>query len=92
MKQEIKKLKREILIPNIFNLGRNREHRILEAKLDGHKLKDEKPKIDCTYYENCKVRIFGRIKCLFDYTQCSTYKSFEKYGEGFNEMYVGSKI
>jgi len=71
----------------------------LESKLDNlsrtstiPKKMIKPPKIDCPYYENCKVRIFGRIKCLFDYTQCSTYKSFEKYGEGFNEMYVGSKI
>ena len=71
----------------------------LESKLDNlsrtstiPKKMIKPPKIDYPYYENCKVRIFGRIKCLFDYTQCSTYKSFEKYGEGFNEMYVGSKI
>ena len=78
---------------NNFNLGRNREHRILEAKLDGYKFKNEEPEIDCPYYDKCKVRTFGRIKCLFDYTQCQTYKFYEKDGmDGYNEMYVGSKI
>ena len=71
----------------------------LESKLDNlsrtstiPKKMIKVPKIDCPYYENCKVRIFGRIKCLFDYTQCSTYKFNEKNGEGFNEMFIGSKI
>ena len=61
------------------------ENKKLESKLDNlsrtstiPKRMIKNPDINCPYYDKCNVRIFGRIKCLFDYTQCSTYQVFEK--------------
>jgi len=80
-----------------LNLGRNRSHRKLEAKLDNlsrtttiPKELIEEPRMDCPHYLYCNIRVFGRINCLFGYKNCQTYKFYEKY-PNYGEMFVGSR-
>ena len=70
--------------------GRNRAHRILEAIIDKHKPTKEEFKTNCPHHSYCNVKKFGRINCLTDSTikTCQTYKFYEKYGKGYNEMFI----
>ena len=63
-----------------LELGRDRNNRRLEAKMDNRTLKD-KPEINCIYYSYCKTRLFGRINCLFEQKYCQTFKYYERYGQ-----------
>jgi len=78
-----------------LNLGRNRSQRILEASLDNlsrtSTIPKKESKIDCPHYDYCSIKNFGRINCLFDYTQCQTYKFYKKY-PNYDQMYIGSKL
>ena len=66
-----------------LNLGRNREHRRLEAKLD-----NEEPE-QCKHKKYCPLKQYS-MKCVFNRNNCQSYKFYEKYGEGYNHLGVGS--
>ena len=53
-----------------------------------------KSKVKCKHFQYCKVKYFGNIDCLNKNSieTCQTYKYYQRYGEDYNKLGVGSKI
>jgi len=66
-----------------LDLGRNREQRRLEAKLD------REESIDCKHKPYCPLPKFS-MKCIFNRKDCQSYRFYERYGELYNYLGVGS--
>jgi len=64
--------------------GEEIKQRVMPVDADSHSAD-----ILCPHSNYCNIKEFGNQDCL-DYKNCQTYKYYQRYGEGYNALGVGS--